>query len=403
MVLVKINIKEKKATIFWFLFFLSIIPYDVSKLIPFFGNYLLYFVRFLILFYGCLLLRRSNNLDLKRKKMIKYTSLYFVFILLLNIISSVINNSEFEILNILKRTFSILYVYFSVIIIIFNLNNKINIIKGCKYSTMFLILVSIILYLFNPLLGKYYAGYGEYTFLGVADNRNGYIEFALASIISILFLKNKKNKIFDMLIIIVILGTIFLTKSTTSIIVTVLALLFLLIDTMFRRVLNYKKIMRLLLFTWIFFMIFLIVNHNFDLIGAVFHKSSTLTGRTYIWSQSLTEIKKHFILGYGYDNEVLASITNSAYSKYFMLNDTHNAVLYILLSSGILGLISMIMYFSFLVKQNIKCDKNKYIYIYLFASIVRGLSESCLHYSHVLFYVMFILLTDIEEVDMNEK
>ena len=63
----------------------------------------------------------------------------------------------------------------------------------------------------------------------------------------------------------------------------------------------------------------------------------------------------------------------------------------------------MMMYFALLVKQNMKCDKNKYVYIYLFASIVRGLSESCLHYSHVLFYVMLILLTDIEEADKNEK
>ena len=180
----KINVAEKKATIFWFLFFLSIIPYDITKIIPIGSNYILYFVRFLILVYGCLLLRHKG-IDSNRNKIVKNTSIYFIFILLLNIISSITNNPQFELIYILKRSFSILYVYFSLIIVIFNLNNKENIIKGLKYSTLFLIFISIILYLFIPTLGKYYAGYGEYTFLGVADNRNGYIEFALASIVSI--------------------------------------------------------------------------------------------------------------------------------------------------------------------------------------------------------------------------
>lgn len=395
----KINVAEKKATIFWFLFFLSIIPYDITKIIPIGSNYILYFVRFLILVYGCLLLRHKG-IDSNRNKIVKNTSIYFIFILLLNIISSITNNPQFELIYILKRSFSILYVYFSLIIVIFNLNNKENIIKGLKYSTLFLIFISIILYLFIPTLGKYYAGYGEYTFLGVADNRNGYIEFALASIVSILSLK---NNLIDKILIIIIISTILLTKSTTSIIVTFLALLLILIKTIFKKKNNYHKVIKIVMFAWIIFIIFIIVNHNFNLVGTFFHKSSTLTGRTYIWSQSIEEIKKHFIIGYGYDNEILSSITNSVYSKYFVLNDTHNAVLYILLSSGLLGLISTIMYFASFIKQKIEYNQNEYFYIYIIASIVRGLSESCLHYSHVIFYIMLILLINLNEVDTYEK
>lgn len=395
----KINVTEKKATIFWFLFFLSVIPYDITKIIPIGSNYILYFVRFLILVYGCLLLRHKG-IDSNRNKIVKNTFIYFIFILLLNIISSITNNPQFELIYILKRSFSILYVYFSLIIVIFNLNNKENIIKGLKYSTLFLIFISIILYLFIPTLGKYYAGYGEYTFLGVADNRNGYIEFALASIVSILSLK---NNLIDKILIIIIISTILLTKSTTSIIVTFLALLLILIKTIFKKKNNYHKVMKIVMFAWIIFIIFIIVNHNFNLVGTFFHKSSTLTGRTYIWSQSIEEIKNHFIIGYGYDNEILSSITNSVYSKYFVLNDTHNAVLYILLSSGLLGLISTIMYFAFFIKQKIEYNQNEYFYIYIIASIVRGLSESCLHYSHVIFYIMLILLINLNEVDTYEK
>ena len=395
----KINVAEKKVTIFWFLFFLSIIPYDISKIIPIGSNYVLYFVRFLILVYGCLLLRHKN-IDSNRSKILKKTSIYFIFILLLNIVSSIINNPQFELIYILKRSFSILYVYFSLIIIIFNLNNKENIIKGLKYSTLFLVFVSIILYFFVPTLGKYYAGYGEYTFIGVADNRNGYIEFALASIVSILSLK---NNLIDKILILIIISTIFLTKSTTSIIVTFLVLILFLLKTILKKNNNYRKIMKIVMFTWIIFIIFLIANHSFNLVGTLVHKSPTLTGRTYIWSQSIEEIKKHFIIGYGYDNEILSSITNSVYSKYFILNDTHNAVLYILLSSGLLGLISTIMYFSFFLKQKTDYNQNKYFYIYIIASIIRGLSESCLHYSHVLFYIMLILLTNLNEGDTYEK
>ena len=330
------------------------------------------------------------------------TSIYFAFTLTINILATLINSQDMAFFDLIRRSTSILFIYFTIIVIIYNLVNKDYIIRGLKDATLLLVIISCVLYIFAPDVGKYYAGLGEYTFLGIANNRNGYIEFALALILCLLYQKDHKMNMVNVGLIILTLYTIILTKSTTSIIMVFFSLSILVVERILKNNFNYTIIIKIIFGVWIIYMCAASFNLEFTNIGLLFNKSVTLTGRTYIWNQSIIEIKKHLIIGYGYGNEVLRNISNPLYYKYFSLNDTHNAILYLLMSSGIIGTLATIVYIIFMIK-NAKVNystNNKYLYIYILASLIRGLTESCLHYSHVLFYIILILLTedDIENI-----
>lgn len=398
---IKINISW--YVIFYTMLFLAIIPYDITKVLPSnMGNIIIYLIRVIVLIYGIILICKEKKLCIKQREMIKMTSIYFAFTLTINILATLINSQDMAFFDLIRRSTSILFIYFTIIVIIYNLVNKDYIIRGLKDATLLLVIISCVLYIFAPDVGKYYAGLGEYTFLGIANNRNGYIEFALALILCLLYQKDHKMNMVNVGLIILTLYTIILTKSTTSIIMVFFSLSILVVERILKNNFNYTIIIKIIFGVWIIYMCAASFNLEFTNIGLLFNKSVTLTGRTYIWNQSIIEIKKHLIIGYGYGNEVLRNISNPLYYKYFSLNDTHNAILYLLMSSGIIGTLATIVYIIFMIK-NAKVNystNNKYLYIYILASLIRGLTESCLHYSHVLFYIILILLTedDIENI-----
>lgn len=393
----KIRINSIIYVIFYMMLFLSIIPYDITKVLPStIGNIIIYIIRIIVLIYGLMLLCKKRDLCIKRKKIIKITSIYFAVTFTVNILATLLNSQVINFFALIKRSSSILFTYFSIIVIIYNLSNKEYIIKGLKNATLLLVIISCILYVFVPNVGKYYAGLGEYTFLGIANNRNGYIEFALALIVCLLYQKEQKMSIVNIVLVIFTLYTIILTKSATSIIMVFFSLSILIIEKILKSKFNYNNIIKMIFAVWIIYICALSFNFEFTNLGHFFNKSVTLTGRTYIWNQSIIEIKKHLFIGYGYGNDVLKNISNSLYYKYFALNDTHNAMLYLLMSSGIIGTLATLMYIIFIIKNaKVNYDtNNKYLYIYILASLVRGLTESCLHYSHVLFYIILILVTE---------
>ena len=138
------------------------------------------------------------------------------------------------------------------------------------------------------------------------------------------------------------------------------------------------------------------------------HKSSTLSGRTIIWEKSIYFIKQNPILGYGYDNTLIGDTNNYTlqYDNVFP-NDTHNSIIFMLLSSGIVGTIALIYLIFITLKKSflvVKYD-NKYYYItaFIVANLFRGLTESCFHYPHALFFLYMIVINIRYNELMAEK
>lgn len=401
----KIPIKLDKYVIIYTVIFLGIIPYDLSKLIPtLFSNIIIYFIRLCICFYALCLFRKKNKIDYNKYRLIKQTTFYFFSIFVINFLSVLTHFSEISILTVFERLISMFCVYSTLIITIFNLDNIQNILNGIKCSTTILVLLSLILFLFYPNIGKYYAGNGEYTFLGIAFNRNGYIEFALLLLISNFALKPSKIKLFDIILIFITLITIYLTGSATAIVITLLVIVFIFFKRFLKFEINTKLIIKIIFAFWVIFLIFSI-NFDFSFISSIFNKTSTLSGRTILWERTIDYIKKRPLMGYSYDNSVIKNTYSPLYYNYFKTNDPHNAILYLMLSSGILGTICTVCYILVLLssKKIFLQEKNKYLILYIIAFLIRGMVESCLHYSHVLFYIVLILLNGDDKKKEENK
>lgn len=399
----------KRKIFIYCLVFLSIIPYDFNKLLFYkFGNIptiIFNIIRALVCGYSILSIIGKKNLNKNQKRTILITTIFFIFILAINSICYLTSNNTATTKEFITRCLSMACVYFTMIYFIYNIKNINEILKGLKLSVFILVLFSIILYIFYPNLGKYYEGMGQYSFLGIANNRNGYVEYAILLILlSLHDLFNKNHKIVNILLILITTITVFLTNSATSKIVLVLAIIITIVLELISKKLNYNKIYLALIIAHVVLLILISINGSFAKIGDIFNKSSTLSGRTILWQESIKNIKKSTIIGYGYDNKVLKNSYYSSRIDYYLTNDTHNSLLYILLSSGIIGAIATIIFISKCVsnqKQNKQEKYLLYLNIYIIAMMIRGFSESCLHYAHTLFYIILILIALQEKIKYN--
>ena len=394
----KIKYKYIQNIIIYFLFFLVIIPYDTDKIflnkLPYLSTMLLYCIRLLMVFYAFGLVLQKKQIESYQKKVIKRVTIYFALVFVINMIAYLTSTeNNYNIL--IRRALSIACVYSFLIIVIYNSRNIETIMSSIKFTTLFLVIFSIVLYLFFPSIGKYQESMEKYTFLGIAENRNGYIEFALMLIISIFYLYPNKINIFNKIIIIITLITIYMTSSATSIIITLGSMLMMIYVYIFNKKINFNRIFMIISLIWIAFTILIYIGGSFNFIGHIFGKSGTLTGRTIIWSKTMEYIKEKPMVGYSFDNRILANTYAGSNQKYFNTNNAHNSLLYILISSGIIGTIVTVVFFIISLKTNKNnCDiKYSYIYIYIVAAMIRGFTESCLQYSHVLLYVMLIIVS----------
>lgn len=398
----------KNNSKFFIFLLLSILPYNYSSLLlgkyQLVANILVYAIR-LVLFIYVLYYMKHDSYDKNKSKMLKFVLLYFSFVFILNIFSTLTNNS-FSIKELIIRCFSIIYMLTVYMYIIYNSKNKKEVIKDIKITCVILLILSIILYVYMPTIGKYYEGYGIYRFQGVAENRNSYIELMLPYIVSLLFLNDKgKLKIIDIVLLSMIIITIYMTRSATGIVTLVVYFALVLINKIIKKEVGIIKIsIFICAIIWGYYFISTILGNEFLNSSIQFlNKTNTLTGRTYIWQKALHFIKSNPLIGYGYDNTIIGDSSNYLIGLKFP-NDTHNSLLFMLLSSGIIGTIPLLAIIISFFKKSIKVVNNDkryfYIVIYVISMVIRGLTESCWHYSHAVLFI-FIILVYLKYSELN--
>ena len=405
-------IKTKK-NIYLLLLLFSILPYNYFSI--FLNSYsniiniFIYVIRALLLFYVVYYLK---NLELSQpeKKELKNITVYFIFIFMLNFISSLLTIEYTKVSSLMTRCFSMLYMYCFYVYMIYNYKyfDKFNVVL--KNILTFLLFFSLFLYAFYPTIGRFYEGYNVYPLVGVAANRNSYYELMMPLVVTIFLLKkNKRLNFFNIILILLVILTVIMTKSVTSIISLIVFFLIIILNNFKSFKFNIIKIGRFLI-VFILLIDFIFIAFNVDLgkISSSFaNKSTTMSGRTIIWQKAMYYFEKSPIVGYGYDNNIIGSTDNyilQGNNKF--PNDTHNSILFMLLSSGIIGTI----YLLFMIVRSMrygeivyKHDK-KYIYIfaYIFSMLIRGLTESCYHYPHAIFF-LYIIYTYIKYYDIKKE
>jgi exopolysaccharide production protein ExoQ len=132
----------------------------------------------------------------------------------------------------------------------------------------------------------------------------------------------------------------------------------------------------------------------YPLIVNVLHRDITLTYRTDIWFIAVSYFRNGWFVGYGLGNTVIAQnlVLPSWYEQ--TINETHNGILDIALSLGIMGLIPFLLIIIHIIKEYDRSE-NKHVpqvmKLYAFVYFVIAISESAFTLSRLTFWSMLLI------------
>lgn len=231
--------------------------------------------------------------------------------------------------------------------------NRKYIIKSLYYVILTLVIVNLILFITLPngiIMSSYYSN--KIHFLGTKNGFTGYVEPLLV----LGFIQNNRkycNKFVFVFSLLVSIITAFISDSSTGILsVFVLLLLISLQKNRNIDLKRYKKYIVVLLVISFFIVFFRIQNYFSFFIEGVFGKSVDLTNRTVIWDAAIIKIKQSPIIGSGLNQYTGSILIGNTY--YY----SHNLILELLVSSGIIGLILYLNIFIISFKNYIRGTKN---------------------------------------------
>lgn len=145
----------------------------------------------------------------------------------------------------------------------------------------------------------------------------------------------------------------------------------------------------------------------YPLIVDVLHRDITLTYRTDIWAIAIKYFSKNCFLGYGLGNNVIALNLALPGWYQFIINETHNGILDVALSLGILGLIPFLLFIIIIIRTYDNSENksiSQIMKLYLFVYFAGAISESAFTLSRLTFWSMlFIGLAVIEDSDANRR
>lgn len=125
-----------------------------------------------------------------------------------------------------------------------------------------------------------------------------------------------------------------------------------------------------------------------NFIENVLQKDTTLTGRDTIYKGSLKLIMNHIFIGYGYGNQIVYETLGRIWKAF---NTAHNALLQMLLDSGLIGTIIFCIMLYSLLKKMFRSSSNAIgvIYLTIFSLMLGGLTG--ITYPSVYFWLLVII------------
>jgi exopolysaccharide production protein ExoQ len=132
----------------------------------------------------------------------------------------------------------------------------------------------------------------------------------------------------------------------------------------------------------------------YPLIVNVLHRDITLTYRTDIWSIAIKYFTNGWLLGYGFGNDAIAQ--NLALPGWYgqIINETHNGILDIALSLGIMGLIPFLLFIIYIIREYDKSENkpiSQVMKLYVFVYFAIAISESAFTISRLSFWSMLFI------------
>lgn len=375
-------IKINSFLLIYVTFFTTKIPFDPSNYGDIFAeettdikNQLVY----LFLFFSSLIIlskRFDKILSLIRSE--KYLSL-FVLVCLFSALWS-----DYSLLSI-KRSFQLFVIFLVIIEALVNIEPEVLLkqLKIVVSSYLFINLFAsrLIPAAIDPMFG---------TLRGIEIQKNHLAQTSIYCLLSaVIFFnidKKRLEKLYDSALIVISILLIYMTRSSTAILV--LAMIFSIglifqIESIFSKFGFGRSLVGLIfLFILGFSLIFLIFSSEiFSLIPGYFGKDMTLSGRSDIWEFAWNDIEKKLLLGYGFSTYwIMGHPRLEIFAEYFegfKVNQAHNGYLEIMLQLGVVGTIFFLFLIAAYIGRMFKVNSNLAILV-LVAILTLNYTESAL-------------------------
>ena len=239
-----------------------------------------------------------------------------------------------------------------------------RIIQAVLFAGCFIILINFLYMMFIPISKN------ETYFIGGKNQLSMFIIPILILLILYMQETGKKLGLMEILICGISIASIVIAKSGTGVVAVGIAVLLFVFSPLIKR----KK---LALIIYIIILLFLVLGTSLltenrywlqflDSMG----KDSTLTGRIEIWERIFARLEASPFFGVGAGTLLLHQGNK-------IINEAHNILLEVLLSTGFLGLTIYILYFYQAIKGlNLKKKSHKTIFLGIIVLLVNGLTES---------------------------
>lgn len=223
---------------------------------------------------------------------------------------------------------------------------------------------------------------------------NGLINFIMPAVaISIIASYLKYNKMTNSCKIFICVSVITIVKvwAATSLVALIFMLFVIFILTQIKK--NYLLTLKNYFIVYFIILIQIIFANSFNFIRVLIEqflkKDMTFTGRDVIWRDSILLLKDHLILGVGIREKGFL-VELSGYGAY--ANHSHNAILEVLLSGGVIGL-AILFYIVYMAMRRIEVSKQNIIYKtligYSFGFFILTITEVFIR--GISFYLLIIL------------
>lgn len=356
---------------FWVLPFMPIYFLKISYILP-----LVYLWRLLVVLVVVYIILKLGKLN-------SFIIFLVVFSLITILTSSLNNNITLGIF------YSIITVFGFCALLDYYSKNFQEMIKGLYYLFSSVIILNFILMILYPnglVLGE---NYNPIHLLGAKNGIQMVVLPAMTIILIYSYCFYNKLKMFPLLLLLLSLTTLFITSSGTAIVILILVSIFLITYKKYTfSIKTYLLVYISLYFSIVIFRLQEVLFGNF--IVNVLEKDITFTGRTHVWDIVLYYLKYSWIIGYGRGNNII--FTETSY-----LNEAHNGFLEILLSSGVIGLLSFIIILYIVGKKLSKYKKNissKILTFSIFAYMVIGLTESV--FNRIEFWLLLVIAYNVD-------
>ncbi len=365
---------------------------------------------------------------IKTKKLNYYDYIFFLFILIGILVCMFSINKNISIFgkNYRHGGFLTLFTYFLLVVNWIRYGNKLDISRFIKL----LIIISVI----NSIYALFQI-YTPFNFIikysldinmacGILGNPNffgSYIVTVLSIVTYEYLIENKKT------ISLIILFFISLVNCQSTGPFLTYILVYILILILCLKKINVKKYLILLLILIVTCVMTLILNYLLtDVFKVNFKNNSTFrceicdikrnsktidNGRIDIWKNTLKIVKKHPILGVGYDNLYLAypnkskesvvfSITNSSVKKKdsrgaVIVDNAHNMYLNSLVSGGMLGVIPFIILLAITLFKGLK-QKDKTLFFAFLAFSIQGFANINMLTTTPIYFIIIGFILSLE-------